>query len=133
MRKCETRNASLTKAINALEPKHWDQKECPCETSKESISGSTDRMPREPTLMFTVGSFKDVVIFGKDSYFNKEAADAYYHVAPIDVLDGRVHNGGKSSWNLHINGFEFVERPKYDFEDHATFLEGKAYKAARQR
>ena len=77
--------------------------------------------------------FKDVVIFGKDSYFNKEAAGAYYQVAPISVLDGRVHNGGKSSWKLHINGFEFVERPEYDFEDHATLLEGKAYKAARQR
>ena len=34
---------------------------------------------------------------------------------------------------MHINGFEFVERPEYDFEDHATLLEGKAYKAARQR
>ena len=80
--------------------------------------------------MFTVG-FSRTSSFWKDSYFNREAADAYYHVAPIDVL--RVHNGGKSSWNLHINGFEFVERPEYDFEDHATLLEGKAYKAARQR
>ena len=83
VRKCETRNASLTKVINALDPKHWDQKEMSVrDIKREYIRFHRQDAPRTDVNVYG-RVFKDVVIFGKDSYFNREAADAYYHVAPI--------------------------------------------------
>ena len=77
--------------------------------------------------------FKDVVVFGKDSFFSAAAARQYYEVEQITVLDGRVHNGGKDSWKLHVNGFEFVKAPEYDFEDHATLQTKEEKRLARKR
>jgi hypothetical protein len=77
--------------------------------------------------------FKDVVMFGTNNFLREEAFKKYYEVQEITVLDGRVHNGGKNSWKLHVNGFEFVKRPEYNFEDHATLQTKEAKTKARQR
>ena len=122
---------TLGKGNECTRTRHRDQKKCPYETSKESISGSTDGCASRTDVNVYGRVFKDVVILGKDSYFNREAADAYYHVALYRRARWPYIMVGKVVGILHINGFEFVERPKYDFEDHATFLEGKSLQGSK--
>jgi hypothetical protein len=68
------------------------------------------------------GEFPNVVAMTPalgDPKISKIRQEAMLEIHRMKVVDGRKHlAAGKTAWSLEENGFCFIDRPEYNFEDH---------------